>query len=151
MECSAQLDEIEYIILQELRKNSRIDAIDISKKVSVSEKIIENKISLLKKKCIKKNTVLLDFSKLGYDMRITYIIKSKLPESLKRFLMESKNVNTVLKINDGHDYMFEAIFMDDKDKIKFSRNLITFGIEKIEEYTINKTIKQEEFNIPRFK
>jgi len=61
---------------------------------------------------IKRNTILVDFKRMGYELRVNILIKTK-PESradLRKYFETHFNVNTVYRINNGYDFMVEVLF-----------------------------------------
>lgn len=69
---SHKLDETDYLVLNELSQNSRINSTDIAKKLKISHDTISYRIKkLIKSAYINQFTILLDFSKL--DLSYYYI------------------------------------------------------------------------------
>ncbi|MBW3020067.1 hypothetical protein KY334_02115 [Candidatus Woesearchaeota archaeon] len=100
----------EQLLISHLRQNSRERLTKISRQTSIP---ISTLFDMLKKTDkIVKHTCLADFSKLGYSVRATVILKT-IPEDrdkLRSFLLKNPNTNSVWKINNGFDYMVEMIF-----------------------------------------
>jgi len=63
---------------------------------------------------IKKHTTLLNFEKLGFSSRAFVIlgVKKENREGLREFLLTCPNINSVLKINNGFNFMVEFVFRD---------------------------------------
>lgn len=67
-------------------------------------------------------------------------------DAVKEYLSKHQNINSVFKINNGFDYMFEAIFVNIKDMEDFMEALDQrFKIENKEVYYIVDDIKKEAF------
>lgn len=100
----------ELRILQELRKNSRRSLTDISDKTSIPLSTVFKKVDKFEKDLVRRYVSLIDFNMLGWSIRINLVLKSKDRESLKKFLSEHKNVNSLCRISQGFDFFVETVF-----------------------------------------
>jgi len=67
-------------------------------------------------------------------------------EAIKEYLTKHQNVNSLFRINNGFDYMFEGIFMNLKEAEDFLEKLDQrFKVENKEVYYIIDDIKKESF------
>lgn len=100
----------EQLLISHLRQNGRARLTTISKQTKIP---VSTLFDMLKKtEKITKQTCLADFSKFGYTVRATVILKT-IPEhrdELKNSLLKNQNTNSLWKINNGFDYMTEMIF-----------------------------------------
>ena len=97
---------------------------------------------------IKKYTSIIDFSKLGYNVRATILIKvnKDFKDKIKEHLNFNRSLNSVYKINNGYDFMLEGIFREIKDVEFFLENLENnFGITDKYVYYIVDELKREDF------
>jgi len=122
----------DYIVLSHLRENGRASLTELSRKTHIPTSTIFDKIRFYHDKFIQRNTVLIDFSEVGYFIRANVALKAhpKHKELLKKYLFAHLNVNSMYHINNGFDYLVECIFknireledflvyVDEKFKIK---------------------------------
>ncbi len=141
----ASLSYNELLILHELRKNSRISLAEISRKIDIPTSTVFDKINSLNKKLIKKHITIMDFPKMGYNIKVNYIIKAEKKDTLRNFLIDHKNVNTVYRTNNGSDFFVEGVFKNLKESQEFLESLTIFGIEKISEHFVVEELKRESF------
>jgi len=91
----------------------------------------------------------LDFSKLGYSLKASFIISTKQKQELKDFLIQHPNVNTLSSLINGYDFFVECIFKDFKGLIAFKEKLQSFQTEDIQESFIIEELKKEGFGITK--
>tara|TARA_Y100000310_G_C20689163_1_gene821070 strand:- start:297 stop:785 length:489 start_codon:yes stop_codon:yes gene_type:complete len=135
-------------IISHLRKNSREMLTKLSRKTGVPVSTIFDRLKLYTDGFIKKNTSLVDFTMLGFNSRAKVILKVDRSdrEELKSFIIKSKNVNSAYRINNGYDFMFEAIFRNMKDLENFIEIMERkFKISEKHVYYVIDDIKQEDF------
>ncbi len=142
------MDNKEMMIIAKFRENSRESLTRMSRKISVPVSTIYEKLKNYEKGIIKKHTCLLDFSKLGFGTRTAVIIKVKKEdkENLRKFLTENKYVNSFYKINNGYDFMVEAVFRGLNQAEEFVEELENkYNVEDKHVYYIVEEIKKESF------
>ena len=142
------LDKKELIILSKFRENSRESLTKMSKKISVPVSTIYEKLKGYEKSVIKRHTSLLDFSKLGFNTRATIILKvtKDNKDALKEFLLNNRYVNTFYKINNGYDFMIEAIFRELNEVESFVEELEDkYNVQDKKVYYIIDELKKEAF------
>ena len=142
------MDNKEMMIIAKFRENSRESLTRMSRKISVPVSTIYEKLKNYEKGIIKKHTCLLDFSKLGFGTRTAVIIKVKKEdkENLRRFLTENKYVNSFYKINNGYDFLLEAVFRGLNQAEEFVEELENkYNVEDKHVYYIVEEIKKESF------
>jgi DNA-binding Lrp family transcriptional regulator len=142
------LSKKELLILCHLRVNARETLTEISKKTSVPISTIFDKLKLYEGNLIKHHTTLINFAQLGFNTRANIMIKvdRDVRDVVKDYLSRHQNINSVFKINNGFDYMFEAIFVNIKDMEDFMENLDKkYKIENKQVYYIVEDIKKESF------
>ncbi|MGE0792623.1 MAG: Lrp/AsnC ligand binding domain-containing protein [Candidatus Woesearchaeota archaeon] len=94
---------------------------------------------------IKKHTSLLNFRELGFDIRAQLLLKVEKTEELKTFLEKHQSVNNIFRINNGFDFLIEAIFENMSSFDKFFKDISTYNLKKSKEYFILEDIKREGF------
>ena len=142
------LKKNELILLSHLRKNARETLTKISKETKMPVSTIFDKIKKYDNEFIKKSTVLLNFSKLGYNTRVTMMLRvsKEQRESLKEFLVTENRVNSVYRINNNFDFLLEGIFISMQEFQEFVESLEEkFNIQEKQAFYILDDIKKEEF------
>ena len=141
------LTKKELLILTHLRADSRKSLAMISRETNIPISTIFDKVNKLGKNTISKYSPLLDFQKLGFGIRINFILKAndKKKQEIKDFLLTNKNVNSILRLNNEFDFFVEAVFRDMKGLEEFSESLEKFKIKKKKEFFIIEDLKREEF------
>tara|TARA_Y100000310_G_C20378373_1_gene666867 strand:- start:191 stop:661 length:471 start_codon:yes stop_codon:yes gene_type:complete len=135
-------------IISHLRRNSREMLTKLSRKTGIPVSTIFDRLKLHNGKFIKKNTTLVDFQLLGFNSRAKIILKvDKLDRNeLKNYLKGHININSLYRINNGYDFMFEAIFKNMKDLEDFISFLEEqYKIINKHIYYVIDNIKQEDF------
>ena len=129
------------------RKNARENLTHISKMTSIPVSTIFDKLREFEKDIIKKHTTLIDFRRLGFDIRLSMLFKvaRESRDDFKRFLMTNENVNSIYRISNGFDYLIEAIFKDMNDLQRFTELLENYKIETKQELFILEDLKRESF------
>lgn len=115
------MNEKDMKILSFLRNDARISLTTMSRRTNIPVSTIFDKLKNYESKIITRHTTLIDFAKLGYPTRANISIKVDKDdrEGLKSFLTLHQFVNSVYKINNGFDFMFEGIFKDLRDMEDF--------------------------------
>jgi len=142
------LSDKEVKIISYLRQNARATLTKLSRKTGVPISTIYDKMKHHEKGLIKKHTTLLDFSKLGYDTRVNILIKvdKDKKEPCQEFLLKNQSTNSVFKINNGYDFLIEAIFSSIRDFEEFKEVIEDrFNIEEMSSYYVIDEIKREDF------
>jgi len=142
------MKEKELLILANLRQNSRETLTSISHKTKVPISTIFDKMKSLEQDIITKHTTIVDFSKLGFSTRanMTLRVDKNERDRIKDYLEKHQNVNTIYKINNGYDFLIEAIFRNIRELEEFQENLdAKFKIKERQVYYIIEDIKREAF------
>ncbi|MFT4304621.1 MAG: hypothetical protein ACMXX8_00885 [Candidatus Woesearchaeota archaeon] len=135
----------EFLILSHLRQNARRNLSKISKYTGIPVSTIFDRLKVYEKNIIIKHTSLLDFTKMGYDVWVKLIIKVKNKEEAENYLMKNFSVNSFYKINNGYDFLVEAVFKGVRDYHLFSEKLETFGLQKKHEFFVLQELRREDF------
>ena len=143
-----ELKQKEIELLGHFRSNARATLTEMSKATRIPVSTIFDKLRQYEDGLIiKKHTTLLDFRKLGYDIKIQLLVMvdKGQREGLQRFLAIHPKVNTVFRVNNGYDFLIEAIFRDMNELDEFTRKLDEHGIREKKEFFVMEEIKREEF------
>jgi DNA-binding Lrp family transcriptional regulator len=142
-----KMDKKELLILSHFRKNARNNLTSISRDTGIPVSTLFDKLKNYEGKIIKKHTSLIDFTKLGYDVRVQLLLKVKkeTKDDFESFLMKHLVVNAMYKINNGFDYMIETLFKTMNEYHEFAEKLDSFGILKKNEFFILQEMRREAF------
>jgi len=141
------LSKSDIEIIGILRTDGRSKIPKIAKKMKIPLSTLYEKLNN-NKGIITKHTTLVDFRKLGYFEKVFIVIKisnrDRLPFQL--YMMKNFNMNSLYKINNGHDFIIEAVFEDTREFEKFREEIeAKFGIKEIKSYTVLDDLCQEVF------
>ena len=87
-----QFKKNELVLFSALRNNGRISLTDLSRTTKIPVSTLYDKMRMYSSNIIKKYTVLLDFSKLGYAVRVHFFLKA---EKRKKDALFSHLVNNI--------------------------------------------------------
>ncbi|MDP2906637.1 MAG: Lrp/AsnC family transcriptional regulator [Nanoarchaeota archaeon] len=142
------MKKTDLLIISSLRQNAREKLTEMSKKTRIPVSTIFDRIKTHEGGIIKKHTALVDFGKLGYNTRANIILKVNKNdrEAMKEFLMKHNSINSAFKINNGYDFLIEAIFSNMKEVEDFTDLLEEkFSIKAKQVFYIIDDLKKEEF------
>ncbi|MBW3013295.1 Lrp/AsnC family transcriptional regulator [Candidatus Woesearchaeota archaeon] len=138
----------ELKLLANLRENGRCKLTEISKKSRIPVSTVFDMLQEMQENVITKNTVLIDFSKLGYHTRAQIFIRVEKQdkERLKNLLIFADNVNSIYRINGGWDFIIETVHRSIKELDDFLEDLgREVCIQEKEIHYLIEDIKREEF------
>ena len=72
-------------------------------------------------------------------------VNKKDRDALKEFLMKCNSVNTLFRINNGYDFLVEAVFRNMKEMQDFVEKLERFKIKDRQEFYLLEDLKRESF------
>ncbi len=122
-----RFDELDMKLLYELTQDGSISVPNLSKKLGINASVLYSRIKrLLKKKLIKKFTIVIDDSLLGIGVKASVGINRdpKLKEDIHKHLMETPEVASISEITGRFDIMIR-VFAENLE------SLHTVVIEKI--------------------
>ncbi|MDD4878117.1 MAG: Lrp/AsnC family transcriptional regulator [Candidatus Nanoarchaeia archaeon] len=143
-----EMDKREMLIISALRQNCRQSLTDMSKETRIPISTIHERINCYDRTLIKKHTALIDFAKLGFNTRAKVLVKvdREQRKKLQEFLKTCKNVNTLLKVNNGFDFLADMIFPHIKEMEDFVEGLEKkFRLINKEVFYVIDELKMEEF------
>lgn len=138
----------ELLILSCLRQDSRQALKELSKKTRIPISTIYEKIKKNSNNLVKRYTTLVDFNRLGFSTRATIVLRvdQKFKEEIQEHLKKNFNVNSIYRINNGYDFMIEAIFRHLKELEDFLENLENkYKIKEKKVFYIIDEIQRESF------
>jgi len=143
------MNEKELKIISHLRKDARVSLASISQEVGMPISTVYDRIIRLhQNNIIKRQTILVDFSKLGYHHHVKLALKIEKSQKVEliNFLKNNHSVNTIHEINNSFDLLIETYHQDIKTYIEFIDNLQEcFDIIEMNEYQIIDEIQNEKF------
>jgi DNA-binding Lrp family transcriptional regulator len=141
------LEKEDMMILSHLRENARKNLTSISKSTGIPISTIFDKLKKYDGDLIIKHTAMLDFAKLGYEVKVHIMMKvpKENRDDLRTHLLKDARINSVYRINNGYDFMVEAFFKNMKEVNDFSECLEKFKVKDAEEYYVLEEIKKESF------
>jgi DNA-binding Lrp family transcriptional regulator len=136
----------ELQIVRHLRANARETLTHLSKKTGVPVSTLFDKLNQYRTNLIVRHTCLLDYTKLGFDLRVQLLIKiPRERERFEKYIVEHYQVNCVFRINNGFDYLIEAIFKNMRDFTDFMQALDKFPIKERKEFYVLQDLRREAF------
>jgi DNA-binding Lrp family transcriptional regulator len=138
----------DLLILSCLRQHGRESLTNISKETKVPISTIFEKLRYQYSPIIKRSTLLIDFSQLGFltVAHVAFRLEKGDRNTFREHVSKHPHVNSVYRINNGYDYLCECVFRNIKELEEF--------IEKLEEnfqildknvYYIIEEIRKEVF------
>jgi len=110
------IDSIDEKILAELGLNARQSLVDISGKVGVSVPTVSNKIKRLKREKIIRNTVSIDYKKIGYHRYSLMIFANpKKENAIIEFCNQYSQVWYLGKLSGNYNYILEILARDNSE------------------------------------
>ena len=144
-----KLDLKDKKILTLLDENSRLSNSQIAKKVGLSKPAVEYRLQRFhKNNIIFSYYTVIDFTKLGYLARAKVLLKTTPQERdrLRAFLIAHPSINNLYKINNGFDFMLEAVFKNVKDLEDFlEKTELEFGVTEKNVFYIVEEVSREKF------
>ncbi|MEM0230694.1 MAG: Lrp/AsnC family transcriptional regulator [Candidatus Woesearchaeota archaeon] len=137
-------------IISQLRRNARESTAIIARNIDIPVTKVFSRLEQLEEDgIIRKYVSLIDFSKIGYWLRIVYLIKSDRARinEMAELLAHSPHINTLQRIRGGFDFYAEMIFANLKQVEEFQHELEERGALKVEGYHILCQLKSEGFTI----
>ena len=142
----------DFKILSELRKDSRVKLTKLSMDLGIPISTCFEKVKFFRNEMNIRYISLLDFGKLGYPFKVTMIIKANKSkkQELRKFLSEHRNLNTMIKINNGYDYLVEFIYRSIYELEELLQTIEQeFKVQKIETFYEIEEIRKEVF-LPKY-
>jgi len=138
----------DLVVVSHLRQNSRETLTRLSKKTNMPISTLHDKMKSGCSDVISRNVALMDFSKVGFHCRayITMRVNKKQRDDIRDFLEKQDMVNTLLRINNGYDFLVEGVFRNINEMEMFIERLDEkFDIKEKKVYHVINNIKQETF------
>jgi DNA-binding Lrp family transcriptional regulator len=137
----------DILLMTCLRNNARENLTRISKQTNIPVSTIFDKLREYETSLISKHTTLIDFKKIGFDIKINILFKvsRESRDAFKEFLMSNQNINSIFRVNNGYDFLVEGIFRGMHDLQFFMEEIEKYDIEEKQELFVLEDLKREEF------
>ncbi len=138
-------------MLSELRNDSRQHISVIAGKLNLARSTVHDYNRFLKK-YIKRCTTVIDFARLGYSLRMSFIFRIS-SKRVPQFLLKNKHVDSIQRINDKSTLMVWGFFRSMNEAYEFKEMLECKGINDIEMHDISEEVEKEKMfseNFPEF-
>lgn len=142
------MKKTDLLIISSLRQNAREKLTSMSRKTRIPVSTLFDRLKTHEGNIIKKHTALVDFSKLGYNTKANIILKVKKTDRdpVKIFLMKHSSINSAFKINNGYDFLIEAVFRNIKEVEDFIETLEDkFSVKSKQVFYVIDDLKKEAF------
>jgi DNA-binding Lrp family transcriptional regulator len=139
------LKESDLKIFAALRADSRQTLSNISKKTEIPVSTVYDRIRLHENGVIKKHTSILDFPKIGYNIRLNVMLSPKDRNKFLDFIGSNQFVNSAYKIDGNFDFMIDCIFKYMNQMHSFMEELEKIGLEKKQTYYVIEELLRENF------
>ena len=134
----------QHTLLNYLRDNSRISLTKVSKETGIPLSTLVETLKKLEQDVVHKHVTLLDFSKLGYGMKVQFQIKTREKEKLKEFLLKHNSVNNLHTIMGDIDFFAECYFKNLMEVTDFKEQLNKYDVQMNEHFVVDE-VKKESF------
>jgi DNA-binding Lrp family transcriptional regulator len=134
----------EFAVLRQLRGNSRDSLAKISKRTTIPVSTVFDILKKMEKDVITRHVSLIDFSKVGYGIRVLYILRAVAEKQMRDFLMNTENVNTLSFTHEDY-FCAECVFRNMKEVRNFKDEIEGIGVFEYNENIITEEVKKEEF------
>mgnify|MGYP003585462826 FL=1 len=128
-EINMNLDNIDIKILNILQRNSREPLKSIAQQCFISSPSASSRIQKLEKYIIKNYRLVIDYEKLGYQIK-AFINVSLKSDNKKEFIHLVQHIPNVLEVDNitgNYDFILKVLFKDVHELEKFLIKLKRFG------------------------
>jgi DNA-binding Lrp family transcriptional regulator len=143
-----KLSRKDFVLFAHLRQDARAPLTTISRKTGIPVSTLFDRLKATEGGLIQRHTSLLDFSKLGFAIRATLMLKVDKAdrEALQDYLKKHEAVNSAFRISQDYDFLVDAIFRQLPDVQQFIQLLEgKFDIKDTKLYYIIDEIARENF------
>lgn len=142
------IEKKELMIAAHLRRNARMKLTELSRRVGLPVSTLFDRVHNLNELGIKKLTALLDFPAVGFGTCATILFKvhSGKRDELRNYLLKALPVNSLMRVNNGYDFMAECVFQGMRELEEFCEKLETsYGVRGKEVHFVIEELKREGF------
>lgn len=142
------VDEKDLRIVSELRRDSGASLKEISKNTNIPVSTIFDRIKNLDKDVITRKVALIDFTKLGYNIRTVSMLRleKRNQDEIRRYLENCSSINCIHSIEGKYDLLVGNVFKNIKEMAGFVKVLKEkFDMKDLDMHYITETIQSESF------
>ncbi len=138
----------ELLIVANLRKNARVKLTELSRRTGLPVSTLFDRVHNLCDLGITRLSALLDFPAMGFGTCATILLKvaKEKRDELREHLIVAHSVNSLMRVNNGYDFMAECVFRDMRELEEFCENLEqAYGVRGKELHFVIEELKREGF------
>ncbi len=139
------LSSNELKILKHLRENSRKPVTAIASTTGIPKSTVFDNIERLRNGLIRRHVTIMDFSKMGYGLRVNVVISTDSKKQMREYLCDHNNVNSLYRVAGGSDFIAEGIFRNIAELELFKEEVRSIGVKEMQIFHTLEEIKYEEF------
>ncbi|MFO8015726.1 MAG: hypothetical protein R6U32_01335 [Candidatus Woesearchaeota archaeon] len=139
------MDDNELIILSHLRNNARKSLVEVAREARIPISTVYDKVRRYEQGLIKKSTCIIDFQKLGYNIRLMLFAKVRDEEKFRSMAEDNRHMNSVFRLNDRGSYLADCIFMHMAELEDFLQELEGCGAEEKSMHFVSEEVVRENF------
>ncbi|MBI2133347.1 Lrp/AsnC family transcriptional regulator [Candidatus Woesearchaeota archaeon] len=120
----------------------------MSRKTRIPVSTIYDRLKSFEGVLIRKNSSLLNFSKLGFVVRalVIFSVEKSQRDEFSSCLLKNNNVNSLYRINNGYDFVAEILHKDINDLEHFMDSLVErFKVRERKTFFVIDELKKEGF------
>ncbi len=136
----------DLVIVAHLRQNARISLTKLAHKTGMPVSTLYDRVHALDRLGVTRLCALLDFGTLGFRTQAMLLLKTTKRDELQEYLRTAWPVNTLVRINNGYDFLAECIFKDLRELEEFCEKLQkNYGVRNIETHLLVEELARENF------
>lgn len=139
------MDETGIMILSHLRSDARKSLVEVAKETGIPVSTVYDKVRKYEKSIIKKHSSIIDFQKIGYNIRVMMLVKLKKDEEFRKLANSHSSINSVFKLNEHSMYLIDCIFMYMGEMEDFLAHLEKCDVEEKDMHFISEEVVRENF------
>ena len=143
-----RLSKSDLLMLSCLRKDSRIKLTTLSRKTGMPISTVYERLKMFRASGLIRLTTLTDFKRLGFSTRvmIAFKVDRDIRGNVAEYLGGHRNINSILRINNGYTFMMDGIFRDMYRSEDFLEDLEErFNIKKKMVFYVIDEVERERF------
>ena len=136
------------VIAAHLRQNCRTTLTALSRKTGISVSALFNRIRRPELIGVTRFSALVDFPALGFSTQATVLLKTvqEKRDALKVHLLKSHSVNSLMRVNNGYDFLAECVFRDLRGLEEFCDEIVKkYCVKAKEVHCVIEELKRESF------
>lgn len=147
----SKIKKTDLSIIACLRNDARQRLTYISRTTGVPVSTIYDRIKQHHEDIVIKHTALVDFNKLGFCTRAFIAIKVEREkrDEVREFLLNHPYVNSLNRINNGYDFIVEAVFANLSDLEHFMDSMEQSILQKQMYYVIDELSREAFLSDPK--